>query len=111
MGRIARHQEAIASAPCEVIRLDWSDEALGDLSRLHDFLAPVAPEAAQRTVQGLVAAAEGLVRNPRLWERLQAYDPREVRSLMLLDGRCEMRFEVSVDAVTIVRIWSTREDR
>lgn len=46
------------------MRLDWSDEALGDLVRLYDFLASAAPDAAVRTVQSLVAAAEGLVQNP-----------------------------------------------
>lgn len=93
------------------MRLDWSDEALSDLSRLHDFLVPVAPDAAQRTVQVLVDAAEGLLHNPRLWERLEAYSPREVRTVILLDGRYEMRYHVTEHAVTIVRVWSTREDR
>lgn len=93
------------------MRLDWSGVALGDLGRGHDFLAPVAPDAAVRTVQGLVSAAEGLLQNPRLWERLDANAPREVRAVMLLGGRYEMRYEVTPGTVTIVRIWSTREDR
>lgn len=92
-------------------KLDWADDALGDLYRLHDFLSSGAPGAAQRVAQGLVDAAESLLRNPRLWERLDAYNPREVRAVMLLDGRDEMRYEVTEHAVTVVRIWSSREDR
>jgi plasmid stabilization system protein ParE len=93
------------------MRLDWSDEALDDLARLHDFLAPAAPDAAARAVQGLVDAAEGLLQNPKLWERLDLYWPREVRAVILLNGRYELRYEVTEAAVTVLRIWSTREDR
>ena len=92
-------------------RLEWSEEALGDLYRLHDFLNAAAPDSAHRAVQGLVDAAETLLLNPRLWERLDAYHPREVRTVIVLEGRYEIRYEVTEVALAILRIWSTREDR
>ncbi len=94
-----------------MIQLAWSDEALSDLARLYDFLATDAIDAAARTVQGLVSSAESLLQNPRLWERLDAYTPREVRTVILLGGRYEMRYEITSSAITIIRIWSTRENR
>lgn len=62
-------------------------------------------------MQGLVSAAENLLQIPRIGELLDAYAPREVRALMLVDARYEMRYEVQPERVIIVRIWSTREHR
>jgi plasmid stabilization system protein ParE len=93
------------------MRLEWTETALDDLVRIHDFLAPEAPDAAARMMQALMNAAENLLQIPRIGERLDAYAPREVRALMLVDARYEMRYEVLPTRVVIVRIWSTREHR
>ena len=42
------------------MELRWTSEALSDLVRLHDFLAPVNPEAVSRVVQSLSVAPERL---------------------------------------------------
>lgn len=89
--------------------LRWSSKALGDLARLHAFLAEVNPAAAAKTVQTLTKQVPVLRDNPRLGTRLSEHDPREVRRLIILNY--EVRYEISNGCTTIVRLWHTREDR
>ncbi|MGY6707892.1 MAG: type II toxin-antitoxin system RelE/ParE family toxin [Rhizobiaceae bacterium] len=91
------------------MKLEWTGKALVDLVRLHDFLAPVNRRAAAGTVQSLVAAPTILLQHPRLGERLQEYDPREVRRMLV--GNYEMRYELSAEVMYILRSWHTREKR
>lgn len=53
LGRQSGHRHAQATAT--VKELKWTNKALSDLVRLHEFLAPVNPHAAARTVQALTA--------------------------------------------------------
>jgi plasmid stabilization system protein ParE len=89
--------------------LDWTEKALSDLVRLHTFLAPVNDAAATRVVRALVSAPERLLDHPRLGERLEEFEPREVRRFLV--GDYEMRYELRETKVTILRIWHAREDR
>lgn len=89
--------------------LKWTSKALSDLVRLHEFLAPVNPRAAAQTVQSLAAAPARLRDNPRIGERLQEFEPREVRRILV--GRYEMRYEIQGTDVYVLRLWHTREER
>ncbi|MCF7996297.1 MAG: type II toxin-antitoxin system RelE/ParE family toxin [Chromatiaceae bacterium] len=89
--------------------LKWTSKGLSDLARLYEFLAPVNPAAAASVVQSLTAAPVGLQVNPRIGERLDEFDPREVRSILV--GRYEMRYEIQDGVIYILRIWHTREKR
>ncbi|OPY65236.1 MAG: Plasmid stabilization system protein [Syntrophorhabdaceae bacterium PtaU1.Bin034] len=89
--------------------LEWTTEALSDLARLYDFLAPVNKRAAARTVQTLVAAPNTLKEHPRIGEPIDEFQPREVRRI--LAGDYEIRYEIQKSTVSILRIWHTREDR
>lgn len=91
------------------MELKWTGRAVSDLARLHDFLAPVNPVAAARTVQTLTAAPASLLLNPRIGKRLQEFDPREVRRIIV--GQYEMRYEIAAATVYVLRLWHTREDR
>jgi len=73
--------------------LQWTSKSLSDLVRLYEFLAPVNQQAAAHTVQSLTAAPTGLLVNPRIGERLEEFDPREVRRILV--GRYEIRYEIS----------------
>ena len=92
-----------------VRRLRWTPEAGRDLGRLYDFLAPVNPLAAARAVQALATAPETLLTSPRLGQRLAAYNPREVRRLVV--KKYEIRYEVEDETIHVLRIWHGREDR
>jgi plasmid stabilization system protein ParE len=92
------------------MRVRWTTEARSDLVRLYEFLAPMNRQAAARAVQSLRAAPARLLRdNPRLGPRLEGFAPREVRRLFV--GDYELRYEIQGDAIIIVRLWHTREDR
>lgn len=91
------------------MQLKWTSKALADLARLYEFLAPVNRPAAARTVQSLTLAPTHLLTNPRIGQRLEEFDPREVRYLLV--GHYEMRYELQESNIFILRIWHTREDR
>jgi len=91
------------------MELKWTNKALSDLVRLHEFLAPVNPQAAARTVQSLTAAPARLLEHPRLGEKLEEFEPREVRRLLI--GHYEMRYEIQGSTIYMLRLWHTREDR
>jgi plasmid stabilization system protein ParE len=91
------------------MKIRWTGKALSDLVRLYEFLAPVNREAALRTVQSLTAAPMRLAVHPRLGEKLEEFEPREVRRILM--GNYEMRYEVGEEAIFIVRLWHTREQR
>jgi plasmid stabilization system protein ParE len=91
------------------MQLKWTSKALADLARLYEFLAPVNRSAAARTVQSLTLAPTMLLDNSRIGERLEEFEPREVRRLLV--GHYEMRYELQESIIYILRIWHTRENR
>lgn len=91
------------------MELKWTSKALSDLARLYDFLALVNPPAAARTAQRLASAPKGLLANPRIGEKLEEFEPREVRRILV--GRYEMRYEIQESTIYVLRLWHTREDR
>lgn len=82
---------------------------MSDLVRLHDFLAPVNSQAAARAVQSLTAASARLLEHPRMGEKLEEFEPREVRRFLV--GHYEMRYEIQKSTIFVLRLWHTREDR
>jgi plasmid stabilization system protein ParE len=91
------------------VRLQWTSRAQDDLSRLYAFLAGSDAKAAAKTLRALVAAPERLLSQPRIGEKLQGFEPREARRLLI--GRYEMRYELRERTIFVLRIWHTREDR
>jgi plasmid stabilization system protein ParE len=92
-----------------MMEVKWSSKALADLDRLFAFLAPVNRRAAARTVQSLVAAPARLLEHPRLGERLEEFEPREVRRILV--GKYDMRYELRGSLIYVLRVWHAREDR
>jgi plasmid stabilization system protein ParE len=92
-----------------MIELKWTSKALSDLVRLHDFLAPVNKEAATRIVQSLTAAPARLKEYPRIGEKLEEFEPREVRRILV--NHYEIRYEIQESKIYVLRIWHTREER
>ena len=90
------------------MKISWASKALSDLARLYEFLAPVNKPAA-RIVQNLSSAPNLLLTNPRIGERLEEFDPREVRKLLI--QHYEMRYEIQESTIYILRLWHTRENR
>jgi plasmid stabilization system protein ParE len=91
------------------MELRWTTKALSDLVRLHGFLSPLSKQAAASTVQSLTAAPSKLLAQPRIGEKLDEFEPREVRRILV--GHYEMRYEIQHSTIYVLRLWHTREDR
>jgi plasmid stabilization system protein ParE len=91
------------------MELKWTSKALSDLTRLYDFLSAVNQQAAAHTVQTLAAAPANLLANPRIGEKLEEFEPREVRRIFV--GQYEMRYEIQHSIIYVLRLWHTREER
>lgn len=91
------------------MELQWTNKAVSDLARLYEFLALVNRPAAARTVQQLTAAPQVLLTNPRIGERLDEFEPRDVRRLLV--GGYEIRYEISGATIYLLRLWHSREHR
>ncbi|MCL4472928.1 MAG: type II toxin-antitoxin system RelE/ParE family toxin [Actinobacteria bacterium] len=91
------------------MELKWTSKALSDLVRLNEFLTPVDIQAAAQTVQALSAASRGLLTHPRIGEKLEEFEPREVRRILV--GRYEMRYEIQASIIYVLRLWHPREER
>ena len=89
--------------------LKWTGKALSDLARLHAFLAPADRQAAARLVRSLTAVPARLLDHPRLGEKLEEFEPREVRRILV--GRYQIRYEIRGSTLYVLRLWHTREDR
>lgn len=91
------------------MRIKWTGKGSSDLVRLHEHLRPVAPEAAARVVRQLARAPDRLIDYPRIGEKLEAYEPREVRRIIV--GNYELRYEIADATIFILRLWHCRENR
>ncbi len=91
------------------MKLKWTRKALSDLARLYTFLAPSNRKAAGQTLQSLTTVPTILIEQPRIGEKLEEFEPRDVRRLLI--GHYEMRYEICQLDLYILRIWHTRENR
>jgi plasmid stabilization system protein ParE len=91
------------------VALRWAQAAYADLRRIHEFLEPVSPVAAARSVRTVLGRVQRIPLQPRLGERVAGFDAREVRRV-LIQGY-EVRYEVAGSDIYILRILHTREDR
>jgi len=91
------------------VKLQWTSSALDDLARLYAFLAKANAAAAAKAIRALIAAPERLLAQPRIGETLEGFEQREVRRWLI--GRYEMRYEIRLKTIFVLRVWHTREDR
>ncbi len=91
------------------MKVQWTSKASSDLVRLYEHLSPVAPGSAARVVQQLAHAPDRLPDYPRIGEKLEAYQPREVRRIIV--GDYELRYEIAAGIIFILRLWHCRKKR
>lgn len=91
------------------MEIKWTNKALSDLVRLYDFLSLLNQEAAAGTVQSLTLAPHKLIESPRLGEKLEEFNPREVRRIIV--GHYELRYEIQASTIFILRLWHSKESR
>lgn len=91
------------------MNIRWTRNASSDLVRLFEHLSLVAPQAAARIVRQLAHAPDRLRDYPRIGEKLEAYEPREVRRIVV--GDYELRYEIAAGTIFVLRLWHGRENR
>ncbi len=91
------------------MEVKWTNKALSDLARLYEFLAPVNRQAAARVVRSLTVVPLRLLEHPRIGEKLDEFEPREVRRILV--DRYEIRYEIRDSTIYVLRLWHAREDR
>jgi plasmid stabilization system protein ParE len=91
------------------VALRWTQAAYGDLKRIHEFLEPVNPAAAARSVSAVVARVRRIPAQPRLGDKVRGFEDREVRRVLV--QKYEIRYEIAGSDIFILRVFHTREDR
>lgn len=92
-----------------MINIHWTSKSASDMVRLYEFLAPVNQNAAAKVIQSISKAPDVLASHPRLGEKIEGFEPREVRRILV--GDYEIRYEVQDGNLYILRVWHTREYR
>jgi len=89
--------------------LIWHPDALDDIARLYDFLAPSSPMAARRAARVILEAAGGIVSNPCIGTphaEFREWTAKFGRSAYIL-----RYFILQTGDVLITRVWHSRELR
>jgi plasmid stabilization system protein ParE len=91
--------------------IKWLTAAMDDLKRLHGFIEPHSPQAANRMIDTLLEAVESLSEFPEKggpWNL--AMDFRELLVRFGARGYV-IRYRLFENQVIIVRVWHALEDR
>lgn len=88
------------------MRPGFTIRALGDLRRLHEFVAERDPAAAARVREQLMSAIEALADQP-----LSGRSVSDLPVRQWVVGEYVVRYVVRGATVTVVRIWHGREHR
>jgi plasmid stabilization system protein ParE len=56
-------------------RLKWSQPALRDVGRLHDFLAPKSRDAAKRAIKAIRQGVRALIKHPEIGRLIEEMSP------------------------------------
>jgi plasmid stabilization system protein ParE len=89
------------------MQIRFSPESVQDLKRLHDFLDQHDPEVARTTVLNLKVAINRFAETPRIGRPIE--DIENVREFVF--GRYVVRYLVKDEAVYVLRLWHSKEDR
>lgn len=88
----------------------YSREAVGDLSRLREFIEVRNPRAAQKAAATILKGIAQLKELPLLGTQVErAPNPEALRDLVI--GSYLVRYLVHETEIYVLRIWHHREDR
>lgn len=89
------------------VRIEFTEPALADISSLHEYIAQFDQIAAERVVRRIFAAGASLAEFPERGRRGLRRGTRELLSVRPF----VIVYEVSPDAVRILRVWHGAQDR
>jgi plasmid stabilization system protein ParE len=93
-----------------MITLRWAPEAVRDLARLREFLGDKNPGAAERAALRIREAAGVLREQPELGHIVENEEFRDLVA-SFGGGAYVLRYRIDEDAVIVVRVWHSREER
>jgi plasmid stabilization system protein ParE len=91
-------------------RLSWSQPALLDVARLHDFLAPKSRDAAKRAIKAIRQGMKALGKHPQIGRPVEEMPP-EFREWIIEFGNsaCIALFRYDGKQVVILAVRHGRE--
>ena len=89
------------------MKLAFTDQAVGDISRLREFIAQKNPDAARRVSTQLIDHIRRLVDQPQIGYPLNTLPG--VREWVARDY--VVHYVVTSDTLTVLQIWYGREER
>jgi len=89
----------------------WRERALGDISRLYDFLFEKNEEAAAKAAQVILRGSLLLEESPRLGRPMADGTGRRELFIPFGSGFYVLRYFLVSNTLVIVRVWHGREDR
>ena len=85
------------------MNIEWSDEALADLSSLHAFIAKDNPNAAQKMAMTIVASVEtNLPDNPHIGRQGRVNGTRE---LVITHTPYIVPYRIKSDTIQVLRVY------
>ena len=88
--------------------ISYTPEAVGDLSRLREFIAEKNPNAAQRIAGELLEGTSKLETFPRMGLPVaKAPDPELIRDLFVTSYT--VRYLIASEEIHILRVWHNKE--
>jgi plasmid stabilization system protein ParE len=93
------------------MRLVWLPEAQTDVRRLYDFPLGEAPSAAERAIRAIQLGAGKVLEFPRIGRPMEDETERRELFIPFGAGAYVLRYRIHADAIVIVRVWHSRQER
>lgn len=91
------------------MKVNYSQEAISDLQKVHDFISDKNPFAARRIAIDLQEGVERLKQFPQMGlPVLKAPEPETIRDLYI--GNYTVRYLITDEIIYILRIWHNKEN-
>lgn len=87
----------------------WTLKAQDDLERIYRFALQYSRQHADNVLDRLIAGSAGLAAHPEIGVKQTRYEPREVRKVLF--DEYELHYELGDNAIYIVDLWHTKEER
>lgn len=92
------------------MKIRYSQESIGDLHRVVEFVEAKNPFAARRIAIDLQEGVEKLKQFPKIGlPVLKATDPEQIRDLYV--GNYTVRYLIAGDMIYVLRIWHNKDDK
>ncbi len=90
------------------MNLNFSPEAVEDLTRLREFIVEKNPIAAHRIATELLLGLEKLKVFPEIGLEVdRAFNPKRIRDLFI--GKYTVRYLIGEDEIVVLRMWHGKE--